>query len=345
MHIARRGATKKPLTEDEASKVKKLSLVKRLLSGTTTYVEVGGGNENLVRLTQEIGIRGYIAPGYKSASWRIDEEGRFGYEWDEEQGWKGLDAAVKFIERHLIEFQEIVRRHLKTPIQFLHSTGLLGPDFIAGHCLFASGHSRTSWPGYGDQRLLAETGSSIAYCPVVFTRNAVAMESFGRNIRLGVNMTVGTDNYPQDIINEMRWASMLSKVVDFDRTSASSAETFNATTLNASKALQRTDIGRLQKGAKPDIVILDLQTTRIAPVYDPIKSMVNAATSDNVERVYCDGKLLVDKGRVIGVDEAKLLAEVQLIADNEWRRVSEWDFAERELGEYAPLSFEEWQPE
>jgi len=34
-----------------------------------------------------------------------------------------------------------------------------------------------------------------------------------------------------------------------------------------------------------------------------------------------------------------------LIADNEWRRVSEWDFAERELGEYAPLSFEEWQPE
>jgi len=95
---------------------------------------------------------------------------------------------------------------------------------------------------------------------------------------------------------------MLSKVVDFDRTSASSTETFNATTLNASKALRRTDIGRLQKGAKPDIVILDLQTTRIAPVYDPIKSMVNAATSDNVERVYCDGKLLVDQGRVIGVD-------------------------------------------
>ena len=387
MHIAKKGTTREILSMDEWSAVARLSLVKRLLSGTTTFIEVGGGNEELVKLTDEIGIRGYVAPGYKSANWCFDEKGRFGYDWDEERGWKGLEKATKFIERHhgscndrvrgmlfpaqvdtctpelfratretanemkigiqthvgqrLIEFQEIVRRHLKTPIQFLHSTGLLGPDFIAGHCIFASAHSKTGWPGHEDQTLLVKTGSSIAYCPVVFTRNAVAMESFGRNIRLGVNMTVGTDNYPQDIVNEMRWASMLSKVVDFDRTSASSAEVFDAVTLNASKALGRNDLGRLQPGAKPDIVVMDLQTTRIAPVYDPIKSLVNAATSDNVEKVYCDGKLLVDEGRVLGVDEEKLLGEVQKIADAEWKKVSQWDYAGRELSEYAPPSYRE----
>ena len=388
MHIARKGATRDIKSEDDWSAVARLSLVKRLLSGTTTFIEVGGGNEQLVRLTDEIGIRGYITPGYKSANWVFDEEGRFGYEWDEEKGWKGLERAVNFIEdnhgscddrirgmlfpaqvdtctpelfkatrekadelrvgiqthvgQRLIEFQEIVRRHLKTPIQFLHSTGLLGPDFIAGHCIFASGHSTTGWPGHDDQKLLAETGSSIAYCPVVFTRNAVAMESFGRNIRFGVNMTIGTDNYPQDIVNEMRWASMLSKVVDFDRTSASSAEVFNAVTLNASKALGRSDLGRLQKGAKPDVVVLDLQTTRIAPVYDPIKSLVNAATSNNVERVYCDGRLLVEEGKALGVDERRLLEEAQRIADDEWEKVYQWDYAGRGLREYAPLSYREW---
>jgi cytosine/adenosine deaminase-related metal-dependent hydrolase len=384
MHIAKKGVTRDVKSEGEWSAVARLSLVKRLLSGTTTFIEVGGGNEELVRLTDEIGIRGYISPGYKSANWVFDEKGRFGYEWDEEKGWKGLEQAVKFIEKNhgscndrvrgmlfpaqvdtctpelfsetrekadelkvgiqthvgqrLIEFQEIVRRHLKTPVQFLHSTGLLGPDFIAGHCIF---HSKTGWPGHDDQRLLAETGSSIAYCPVVFTRNAVAMESFGKNIRLGVNMTVGTDNYPQDIINEIRWASMLSKVVDFDRTSASSAEVFDAVTLNASKALERTDIGRLQPGAKPDIVVINLQTTRIAPVYDSIKSLVNAATSDNVDKVYCNGRLLVDEGRVLGVDEKKLLEEVQKIADAEWKKVSQWDYSGRELREYAPPSYRE----
>jgi cytosine/adenosine deaminase-related metal-dependent hydrolase len=303
-------------------------------------------------------------------------------------GWKGLEKAVSFIERHngtyndrihgmlypaqvdtctpelfaatkqkarelkvgiqthvgqrLIEFQEIVRRHLMTPIQFLHSMGLLGPDLIAGHCLFTSGHSKTGWPGYIDQKLLADSGSSIAYCPVVFTRNAVAMESFGRNIRFGINMTIGTDNFPQDIVNEMRWASMLSKVVDFDRTSASSAEVFNAVTLNASKALGRMDLGRLQSGAKSDIIILNLKTVRIAPVYDPVKSLVNTATSDNVDKVYCDGKLLVDEGKVVGIDDEKLVAEVQSIADIEWERVPQWDYAGRDLGEYAPMSFKEW---
>ena len=228
-----------------------------------------------------------------------------------------------------------------TPIQYLHSTGLLGPDFIAGHCIFASGHSKTSYPGFGDQKLLAETGSSISYCPVVFTRNAVAMESFGRNLRLGVNMTIGTDNYPQDIINEMRWASMLSKVVDFDRTSASSSEVFNAVTVNAAKALGRNDIGRLEKGAKADIVILNIQTARIAPVYDPIKSLVNASTSDNVEKVYCEGELLVDEGKALGIDSKRLTNEVQRIADIEWERVSEWDYAKRNLREFAPFSFDE----
>jgi len=385
MHIPRKGTSRAVQGKEEWSAVARLSLVKRLQSGATTFIDVGGGNEELVRLTDEIGIRGYVAPSYQSATWFFDEKGRFGYDWDEEKGWKGLELAVQFIGRHhggcddrvrgmlfpgqvdtctpelfratrekadelkvgiqihvgqrLIEFQEIVRRHLKTPVQFLHSTGLLGPDFIAGHCIFASGHSKTGWPGHDDQKLLAETGSSIAYCPVVFTRNAVAMESFGRNISLGVNMTIGTDNYPQDIINEMRWASMLSKVVDFDRTSASSTEVFDAVTLNASKALGRSDLGRLQPGAKPDVVVLNLQTTRIAPVYDPIKSLVNAATSDNVEKVYCDGKLLVDEGRVLGVDERKLLLEVQKIADAEWKRVSQWDYAGRELSEYAPLSY------
>jgi len=140
-------------------------------------------------------------------------------------------------------------------------------------------------------------------------------------------------------VNEMRWASMLSKVVDFDRTSASSAEVFNAVTVNAAKALRRSDIGRLQEGARADIAVIDLRTTRVAPVYDPIKSLVNAATSDNVEKVYCDGRLLVDGGRVLGVDEESLVSDVQRIADRDWARVHEWDYAGRRLEEFAPLSF------
>ncbi len=380
-----KGTTNRIQDINDWVEVARLSLVKRLTSGCTTFIEVGGGNKELVGLTAELGMRGYIAPGYRSASWVFDEKGRFGYEWDEEAGWRQFEEAVRFIEEHdgghggrikgmlfpsqvdtctpelfkatrekaneigvgiqthvgqrVQEFQEMMRRHLMTPVQFLDSVGLLGPDMIAGHCIFTTGHSRVSYPGDGDQRLLREAGASIAYCPVVFSRCATAMESFGRNIRHGINMTLGTDNFPQDMVSEMRWASMLSKVVDFDRTSASSAEVFNAATLNGARALRRGDLGRLEPGAKADILVIDLQTTRVAPVYDPVKSLVNAATSENVEKVYCDGKLLVDGDSVVGVDEAALVSRVQEIALREWGRIPEWDYLGREAEEYAPLSF------
>lgn len=387
-HTPAENVSRQPRSEEDWMTIAKFSLIKRLISGTTTFVEVGGGNRKLVELTGELGFRGYIAPGYRSAEWYMDDKGRFGYKWKDDEGFKGLEEAVNFIKKHhgsyddrikgmlfpgqadtctpklleetrkwanelgiliqihvgqrLYEFQEILRRYRMTPIQFLNETGLLGSDMIAGHCIFVSGYSKTAYPGCIDQNLLKKTGASIAYCPVVFTRNAVAMESFGKNYRLGINMTIGTDNFPQDIINEMRWASMLSKVVDFDRTSASSAEVFNAVTLNSSKALGRTDIGRLEEGAKPDVVIIDLQTPRISPVYDPIKSLVNAATSDNVDRVYCGGKLLVKEGKVVGVDSKKLVSKVQKIADKEWSRVKDWDWASRSLQDFAPPSFKKW---
>ena len=73
-------------------------------------------------------------------------------------------------------------------------------------------------------------------------------------------------------------------------------------------------------------------------------SLVNAATCDNVEKVYCDGLLRVDDGKVLGVNEARLTEEVQEIAHNDWQRVHEWDYAEREVRKYAPLSYEEWEP-
>ena len=78
---------------------------------------------------------------------------------------------------------------------------------------------------------------------------------------------------PRDIISEMRLASFISKVVDQDYASVSSAEVFRSATLRSSSALGRIDIGRLQEGAKADIVIVDLNKLHIGPVFDPIKTL------------------------------------------------------------------------
>ena len=62
--------------------------------------------------------------------------------------------------------------------------------------------------------MLASSKATVAPCPLVHARRGIRLESFQRYLDAGVNVTLGIDTYPRDIISEMRLASFLSKIVD-----------------------------------------------------------------------------------------------------------------------------------
>jgi len=97
------------------------------------------------------------------------------------------------VGQRVFEFQDIIRKHRKTPIGYLESTGLLGPDVVLGHAMMVSGHSWTAYPGDEDVEIMARTGVSVGHCPLTFARMGCGMQSFGRYLRHGVNMSIGTD--------------------------------------------------------------------------------------------------------------------------------------------------------
>ena len=115
-------------------------------------------------------------------------------------------------------------------------------------------HRLAALPAGRDLEILARSGVTVAHCPLVFARRGNALESFHRYRAAGVNVGLGTDTYPRDLISEMRWASLLCKVVEHDFTVATAAEVFDAATLAGARALGRDDIGRLAPGARADIV-------------------------------------------------------------------------------------------
>lgn len=78
----------------------RFALVELLGNGCTTIVELGAVNEATVAFAGRIGIRAYLTPGYRSASYRLGPEGQLGYEWDEEAGVRGLERAKAFIRAH-----------------------------------------------------------------------------------------------------------------------------------------------------------------------------------------------------------------------------------------------------
>ena len=63
----------------------------------------------------------------------------------------------------------------------------------------------------------------MGHCPHKCAKMAFAMESFDRYLAAGVRIGLGTDTYPLDIVSEMRYASLISRLVDKNASGARAA--------------------------------------------------------------------------------------------------------------------------
>jgi len=200
---------------------------------------------------------------------------------------------------NLFEFHTVMRLHRCTPIELLHKIGFLDPEVSLSHCIFISGHSWLAYPYGDDLKIIADSGASVAYSPLKYLKLGIVMESFDKYLKAGINMGIGTDTFPKDIISDMRYASLCSRVAEKSFIAGHPRDVFNAVTLGGAKLVGRDDLGRLQKGAKADIAIINLKDIAFGAVRDPIKAVVETAVSRDVRTVIVDGEILVDNGKYL----------------------------------------------
>ena len=112
------------------------------------------------------------------------------------------------------EFESCIRMFGKTPVQLMADTGMLGEDVIVAHCLYITGHNLINMAGDGDLKLLGNSKTTVAHCPIAISRGGNTLQSFAKYKEYGVNMTIGTDTFPSDFIQEMRMAAVMGKIVD-----------------------------------------------------------------------------------------------------------------------------------
>jgi 5-methylthioadenosine/S-adenosylhomocysteine deaminase len=242
---------------------------------------------------------------------------------------------------NVLEFLDLVREHRMTPIELLASVGLLGPDVTIGHGNLPA-ESYRFYSGGRDLELMVRHGVSISHCPVNIARRGRALDSWARYAEAGINIALGSDTYPRDLIMQMRVASYVGKVMSANLLAASAAEVFAAATLGGARALGRDDLGRLAPGARADIVIVDLtggDTLRYGPVRDPIKALVECGIGDDVETVIVDGVVRMERRAIPGVDLRELRARTQTAGETVWSRLQEWDPLGRTAEAMSPWSF------
>ena len=240
---------------------------------------------------------------------------------------------------NLLEFHEILRRHRCSPIELLQRSGILGPRTSLAHCIFLNHHSWVNYPYGNDLAIIADSGSAVSYSPLKYMTLGIVMESLDRYKDAGIPMSLGTDTYPKDMISEMRCASIASRMADRKFTSGHPRDVFNAATLGGARLLGRDDIGRLSPGAKADIIIIDLTNIAFGAVRDPVRSLVESATSRDIKTVIVNGEVLVSNGNYLRTQEEPLMEKLQTGANTLWDAVPTWHWTGKSVNEIIPPSF------
>ena len=364
------------------------SLIELARTGTTTVLQMGGIEEYAADAIEASGLRGYVAPMYRSGRWFTPDGRRVDYAWDPDDGRPGFERATAFVERlrgradgrlqgflapaqvdtcseallrdsrdaaddldvplslhasqGVWEFQEMTRRHGRTPVEWLSDIGFLGPRTVLGHAIFISGNSWVNFAG-DDLGLLASSGTSVSYNAWCFIRRGLVMESFPEYVAAGVNLCLGTDTAPQSMIESLRWTAIAGKVAS-RRTDVSTArQVFDAATVNAARLLGRDDLGRIAPGAKADLLFWRADGFTMTPMRDPIRNLVYYAQASDLSDVLVDGRQIVQDGVVLGADTRAATRRVQEAGERMWSRWPGGDWAGRTLDEVAPATYDTFE--
>jgi 5-methylthioadenosine/S-adenosylhomocysteine deaminase len=245
---------------------------------------------------------------------------------------------------HLSETEEEVRRsvseHGVRPVERLRRLGVLGPNLIAVHAVHLE---------KPEIDLLGGHAVSIAHCPSSNLKLASGFAPVEALRRAGANVCLGTDgaasNNRLDLFQEMRTAALLAKALARDAQALPAHAALRAATLGGAQALGRDDLGRIAVGARADLVLWKGAAWGLTPLRDPVKNIVYNATAEDVDRVWVNGRLVVDGGRVLGCDEHAVLAALQAAGERMWPRMREGDWAGRDVEELSPMTYRTWEPD
>jgi 5-methylthioadenosine/S-adenosylhomocysteine deaminase len=114
------------------------------------------------------------------------------------------------------------------------------------------------------------------------------------------------------MMEEMRSAALLHKVNSQDPTVLKSYEALSMATRNGAKVLGMEDeVGQLKAGMKADIILLDFNKPHLKPLHDINAHMVYSASSADVDTVIVNGKILMEKRKILTIDEERIYSEVE----------------------------------
>ncbi len=323
-----------------------------------------------------LGLRVYLSPAYRSGGMVLEAPGKMVPVFDEERGFQGLKDAIAYIERQNGRHGDLVRGLLAPDrvetstlallqrtdaaardlgckfrlhmaqgtmevdtVRMLH--GSTAPVWLAKHKLLSdrmvAPHATNATEE--DLGLYAENGVSIVHCPLVSARSGSILNSFSSCRKRGINIAMGTDTTPPDMLMNLLAGLITCRISDHAPDRVRSADLFDAATLGGAKALGRSDLGHLSAGARADIAVFSLDDAIMAPSVDPITTLVVGGSGKVTRAVFVDGRVSMLDRQLAGFDMDKARVQAQAQYDGLIAKYPERSWNNPPVSEIFPPSY------
>lgn len=202
------------------------------------------------------------------------------------------------------------QRFGKDPLVHLHETGFLDRNVTFGHANYLTD---------AECEALLDRGASIAWAPAASMMWGHGSMLHGRHAELwrrGANIGLGSDspNWSNDfdLWRQANLAVMTARDVHMDRTYLVAEDGLQMATRAGARAVGLEDeIGSLEAGKRADIVIHTLDRPEMVPSTNLIRNLFYASRSKSVHTVIINGRVVLEEGRFVHLDEKAIYARIR----------------------------------
>ena len=222
------------------------------------------------------------------------------------------DKGVR-IHTHLAETNDeddyCLKTYNKRPVEFMEELGWIGDDVWFAHCVYLNDR---------EIALFAETGTGVAHCPSSNMRLASGIapipKMYEQNVPVGIAVDGSASNDASNMLGEARQALLLHRVKGKpDSTNVDMI--LDMATKGGARVLGRTDIGQISVGKAADLALFNMDRLPYAGcIHDPIASLLFCGANHIADYVLVNGKVVVDKGKIVFAEEDEIVEKVNKYA-------------------------------
>ena len=186
------------------------------------------------------------------------------------------------------------------PLRYMESLGWVGPDVWYAHGIHFNDD---------ELRLLAQTGTGVAHCPISNMKLASGVCRVPEMLRLGVPVGLAVDgaasNDGCDLLEELRVCYLLHRL-QASAAAPTGYEVLKLATRGSARLLGRDDIGCLAPGKAADCFLIDLdRLSLVGTQFDPMSVLGTVGFKGNVDYTIVNGVPVVQNGELTTIDEAE----------------------------------------